>query len=107
LCPRGKNCSKTDYFLQKRAKKCKKTLIFTPIFSPETNKSYKITLFTIASHPIFQNFPQKPLFFSIFRLFFSPFLSFFLLVFSGYAPIRIYNLGGSVLPKILQKDLTE
>jgi len=37
-------------------------LIFTLIFSPKTNTSYKITLFIIANHPIFQNFSQKPLF---------------------------------------------
>ena len=46
-------------------------LIFTLIFSPKTNKSYKITLFTTTNHPNFQNFPQKPLFFLIFRLFLS------------------------------------
>jgi len=44
---------KTRSFLQKNAKKCKFLLIFTPIFTPKTNKSYKITLFTITSHPIF------------------------------------------------------
>jgi len=53
-------CSKHVHFCKKNAKKRKKTLIFTPIFSLKTNKSYKITLFTITSHPIFQNFPQKP-----------------------------------------------
>jgi hypothetical protein len=53
---------KTRSFLQKNAKKCKFLLIFTPIFSPKTNKSYKITLFAITNHPNFQNFPQKPLF---------------------------------------------
>jgi len=51
-------------------------LIFTPIFSPKTNKSYKITLFGIANHPIFQNFPQKPLNFDFF-IFFFPFFSLF------------------------------
>jgi len=81
-----KKCSKTVNFLQfllkthsfltKNAKKCKFLLIFTPIFSPKTNKSYKITVFTTTNHPIFQNFPQKPLFFSIFRLIFSSFLRF-------------------------------
>jgi len=54
---------KTRSFLQKNVKKCKKVLIFTPIFRLKTNKSYKITLFAIANHPIFQNFPQNPLFF--------------------------------------------
>jgi hypothetical protein len=54
---------KTRSFLQKNAKKRKFLLIFTLIFSPKTNKSYKITLFTTANHPIFQNFPQKPNFF--------------------------------------------
>jgi hypothetical protein len=62
-----KKCSKTVNFLQfllktrsfltKNAKKCKFLLIFTPIFTPKTNKSYKITLFTTANYPIFQNFP--------------------------------------------------
>jgi len=65
---------KTRSFLQKNAKKCKFLLIFTPILTPKTNKSYKITLFAVTNHPIFQNFPQKPL---IFRLFFSSFVSFF------------------------------
>jgi len=49
-------------FLQINAKKCKFLLIFTPIFSPKTNKSYKITLYITTNHPIFQNFPQKPQF---------------------------------------------
>jgi hypothetical protein len=67
-----KKCSKTVNFLQfllktrsfltKNAKKCKFLLIFTPIFSPKTIKSYKITVFTTTNHPNFQNFPQKPLF---------------------------------------------
>jgi hypothetical protein len=48
---------KTRSFLTKNAKKCKFLLIFTPIFTPKTNKSYKITLFTTANYPIFQNFP--------------------------------------------------
>jgi len=48
--------------MQKNAKKCKFLLIFTPIFSPKTNKSYKITLYITTNHPIFQNFSQKPLF---------------------------------------------
>jgi len=51
---------KTRSFLQKNAKKCKFLLIFTPIFSLKTNKSYKNTLFTAPNHPNFQNFPQKP-----------------------------------------------
>jgi hypothetical protein len=51
---------KTRSFLQKNAKKCKFLLIFTPILTPKTNKSYKITLFTTTTHPNFQNFPQKP-----------------------------------------------
>jgi len=46
-------------------------LIFTLIFSPKTNKSYKITLFTITNHPVFQKNSQKPLF-SVFLLFFYP-----------------------------------
>jgi len=41
-------------------KKVQKMLIFTLIFELKTNKSYKITLLTITSHPIFQNFLQKP-----------------------------------------------
>jgi hypothetical protein len=53
---------KTRSFLQKNAKKCKFLLIFTPIFRPKTNKSYKINLFTTTRHPIFQKNPQKPLF---------------------------------------------
>jgi len=55
-------CSKHVHFCKKNTKKRKKTLIFTPIFSQKTNKSYKIAVFTTANHPIFQNFPQKPLF---------------------------------------------
>jgi len=51
--------AKTRSFL---TKKCKKMLIFTLIFRLKTNKSYKTTLFTIANHPNFQNFPQKALF---------------------------------------------
>jgi len=70
-------CSKHVHFCKKNAKKRKKTLIFTLIFSPKTHKSYKIILFTTASHPKFQNFPQKPLFPPIFRLFFSFFTPFF------------------------------
>jgi len=64
-----KTCSKPVHFLQKDAKRCsfltkkhKKMLIFTLIFSPKTNKSYKITLFTITNHPIFQKIIKKPLF---------------------------------------------
>jgi len=67
-----KKCSKTVNFLQKdakrrsfltkNAKKCKFLLIFTPILTPKTNKSYKIAIFGIANHPNFPNFPQKPLF---------------------------------------------
>jgi len=64
-----KTCSKPIHFLQKDAKrhsfltkKHKKVLIFTLIFSPKTNMSYKITIFAITSRPIFQNFPQKPSF---------------------------------------------
>jgi len=63
-----KTCSKPIHFLQKDAKrrsflikKHQKTLIFTLIFSPKTNKSYKITLITIANHPIFQKIIKKPL----------------------------------------------
>jgi len=63
-------CSKHVHFCKKNAKKRKKTLIFTLIFEPKTNKSYKITLFTTANHPIFQNFPQKPLFSPYFPTFF-------------------------------------
>jgi len=63
--------------MQKNAKKCKFLLIFTPIFSLKTNKSYKITLFTTANHPNFQNFSQKP---SI-STYFPTFLSFFILPF--------------------------
>jgi len=47
-------------FLQINANKCKFLLIFTPIFTPKTNRSYKITVFTTANYPIFQNFSQKP-----------------------------------------------
>jgi len=57
--------------VQKNTKKCKKTFIFTLIFSPKTNKSYKITLFATANHPIFQNFSQKPLISQLFSLFFT------------------------------------
>jgi len=62
-----KTCSKPIHFLQKDAKKRsfltkkhQKVLIFTLIFELKTNKSYKTTYFTIANHPIFQIFPQKP-----------------------------------------------
>jgi hypothetical protein len=79
-----KNCSfllifaqNAFIFAKKNAKKCKKTLIFTLIFRLKTNKSYKITSFAATNHPIFQNFPQKPLFPPIFRLFFSFFTPFF------------------------------
>jgi len=48
--------------------------IFTLIFELKTNKSYKIALFTIASHPNFRKNSQKPLF-SVFLLFFIPVLS--------------------------------
>jgi len=41
-------------------------LIFALIFRPKTNKSYKITLFTTANHPIFQNFLKNILFPPIF-----------------------------------------
>jgi len=44
---------KTCSFLLIFAKKCKFLLIFTLIFSPKTNKSYKITIFGIANRPIF------------------------------------------------------
>ena len=44
------------------SKKCKKVLIFTPIFTLKTNMSYKFTLFAIANRPNFQNFRQKPYF---------------------------------------------
>jgi len=64
-----KTCSKPVHFLQKDAKrrsfltkKHQKMLIFTLIFELKTNKSYKITLIATTNHPIFQNFPQKPLF---------------------------------------------
>jgi hypothetical protein len=57
---------KTRSFLQKNAKKRKFLLIFTLIFSPKTNKSYKTTIITIVNHPIFQNFPKNPLFFDFF-----------------------------------------
>jgi len=60
------------------AKKCKFLLIFTPIFTPKTEWSYKITLFTIANHPNFQNFPQKPLNFDFLFSFFPFFFSFFI-----------------------------
>jgi hypothetical protein len=46
-------------------------LIFTLIFSPKTHKSYNITSFATANHPIFQKNCQKPTFPPIFRLFFS------------------------------------
>jgi len=61
---------KTRSFLQKKRKKVQKMLIFTPIFTLKTNMSYKITVFTTANHPIFQNFPQKPLFSDFFLFFF-------------------------------------
>jgi len=71
--PKVKKCKKSvqnrcisvnfRQFFEIFAKKCKFLLIFTPIFSPKTNKSYKITLFAAANHPIFQNFSQKPRFF--------------------------------------------
>jgi hypothetical protein len=64
-----KTCSKPVHFLQKDAKtrqfltkKCRFLLIFTLILRLKTNMSYKITYFTIASHPNFQNFSQNPLF---------------------------------------------
>jgi len=47
-------------------KKCKKTLIFAPIFTLKTNMSYIITLYAIANHSIFQNFSQKPYFLKIY-----------------------------------------
>jgi len=50
-------------FLQKNAKKCKFLLIFTLIFSPKTNKSYKNTFFTTTNRPVFQKNCQKPQFF--------------------------------------------
>jgi len=75
---------KTHSFLQKNAKKCKFLLIFTPIFTPKTHKSYKITLFAIANHPIFQNFPQNPLISQLF----SFFALFFLLPFYFFPPSR-------------------
>jgi len=68
-----KKCSKTVNFLQfllktrsfltKNAKKCKFLLIFTLIFSPKTNKSYKNTFFTTTNRPVFQKNCQKPQFF--------------------------------------------
>jgi len=44
-------------------------LVFTLIFTLKTNKSYKITLFTTASHLIFQKNCQKPLISQLFSLF--------------------------------------
>jgi len=83
---------KTRSFLQKNAKKCKFLLIFTPIFTPKTHKSYKITLFTTTNHPNFQNFSQKP--------YISPyFLTFFLLSSSFFhlLPLKSnFVLSGSV-----------
>jgi hypothetical protein len=58
------------HFLSKR---CKKVLIFTLIFTLKTKKSYNIPLLAIASRPIFQNFPQKPLISQLFFLFSFPF----------------------------------
>jgi len=78
-------CSKHVHFCKKNAKKRKKTLIFTPIFSPKTHKSYKITLFTTTNHPIFQNFPKNPLFFD----FFYPF-SFCLMHLCSYVLCTFY-----------------
>jgi len=54
----AKRCKKTFIF----DKKTQKTPIFTPIFRPKTNKSYKITLFTTTNHPIFRKNRQKPQF---------------------------------------------
>jgi len=51
----AKRCKKTFIF----DKKTQKTPTFTLIFSPKTNKSYKITLFTIANHPVFQKNRKK------------------------------------------------
>jgi len=70
-------CSKHVHFCKKSAKKCKNMLIFTLIFRPKTNKSYKITLFTIINHPIFQNFPQKP--------YISPYFPTFFLLSSSFS----------------------
>jgi len=61
---------KTRSFLQKKCKKVQKTPIFTPIFTLKTNMSYKITVFTTANHPNFQNFPQNPIFSPYFLTFF-------------------------------------
>jgi len=58
----AKRCKKTLIFV----KKVQKTPIFTLIFSPKTNKSYKITPFTTASQPVFQNFLKNILFPPIF-----------------------------------------
>jgi len=55
-------------------------LIFTPIFSSKTNKSYKITLFAAANHPIFQISPKIPHFLDFLYFFFSFFS--YLFVFS-------------------------
>jgi hypothetical protein len=72
---------KTHSFLQINANKCKFLLIFTPIFTLKTNKSYKITLFTITNHPNFQNSPQNPLIFDFFIFFYLPF---------SFLPCRFY-----------------
>jgi len=52
----AKRCKKTFIF----DKKTQKTPIFTLIFHSKTHKSYKITLSTTTSHPIFQKNRQKP-----------------------------------------------
>jgi hypothetical protein len=94
------------------SKKCKKTLIFTPIFSSKTDKSYKFILFTTTNHPIFQKNLQKP-YFSLFSdFFYLLFLHLFCLLSSVICllfPVFcllfvIWAL--LVLPKIRQKDLT-
>jgi len=81
---------KTRSFLQKNAKKCKFLLIFTPIFSPKTHKSYKIILFATTNHPNFQNFSQKPPYFYLFSDFFSLLLSPFSPVFSLFYLLCFY-----------------
>jgi len=68
------------------SKKCKKVLIFTPIFTLKTNMSYKITSLSIANRPIFKISVKNPYFFQ--------FSDKFNLVFAGFSaplfvPLRI------------------
>ncbi|MCX5638923.1 MAG: hypothetical protein NTX52_14700, partial [Planctomycetota bacterium] len=44
-------------------------LVFTPIFTLKTHKSYKITLYTTANHPVFQK-TVKNSYFHLFSNFF-------------------------------------